>query len=167
MLMNNDDNSIINALKRLERAGSENSRATEKLHEAARIVASQIITVAPLYILLPRGYWVRKMNSNIGSEYFLVKSTSVKNPPYELGDDMRGPHEWDLIDYWIDGTDSYLHGDFQCRVPGQNREGSLRFAKDIADGLLDEIADFLEKRKAESEKNTQTLESAKGKSEQP
>lgn len=38
------ENSIINSLKRLERAGSENSKATEKLRDAAAEVAGRIVS---------------------------------------------------------------------------------------------------------------------------
>jgi len=42
-------------------------------------------------------------------------------------------------------------------IPDQEREGSLRFAKDIAEGLLDEIAAFLEAREMEADKATAAL----------
>ena len=53
--------SIIDSLKRLERAGSETSRVTEKLREAAKDVAERIIAAVPEDLWgtsLPRGYWI-------------------------------------------------------------------------------------------------------------
>jgi hypothetical protein len=67
------------------------------------------------------------MRSNVASEYFLV---------YNYGY---------IEEEFIDGIGSYLHGDFNCFTPEITREMALRFAKDISEGLLDEIAEFLEK----------------------
>lgn len=136
-------NSIINAVKRLERAGSEHSRATKKLFEAATEVAELIEEIAPVGVPLPRGYKVIKEKSNIGVARFLV----------------RGDDDSYKIEY-IDGIGDYLHNDFHCWIPGQKRETVLEFARDVADGLLDEIADFLEKRTQESEIATTILQSA-------
>lgn len=133
----------IAALKRLERAGSENSRVTEKLHEAANEIASQIEPNVPVNVTLPRRYMVREIRSNVGSEKFLIRASD--------GDE----------EIWIDGTGNYLHGDFHCEIPAQTREGSLLFAKDIAEGLLDEIAQFIEERTAESDAARRQLETVK------
>lgn len=118
---------IITALKRLERAGSENSRATKKLHAAAETVAGAIINSVPDHMvgeLLPRDYRVVCHTSNVGKTYFLVRE----------GEEH----------YYIDGFGGYLHGDFHVFIPPQKREGSLLFAKDIADNLLDMIAEHVE-----------------------
>jgi hypothetical protein len=42
-------------------------------------------------------------------------------------------------------------------IPAQKRDGSLQFARDITAGLLDEIAEFLEKRTTEASDATATL----------
>ena len=128
-------NGIISAVKRLERAGSENSRATQKLFEAAREVACFIEKQVPIRVQLPRGYYVRQISSNVGVEKFL--ST-----------------EYGRL---IDGIDGYLHGDLHRWIPGPDRATVLEFAKDIATGLLDEIADWLEARAAEAEQATEVL----------
>jgi hypothetical protein len=138
---------VINAVKRLERAGDENSKATAKLHEAARNVAALIINRVPVGVQLPRGYRVKKVKSNVGSAEFLT----LRGEQGEYG-------EYDY--YWIDGTGGYLHRDFNAAIPAQTRAGSLRFAKDIAEGLLNEIAEFLEQRKAESESAAAALAQA-------
>ena len=55
------DNSVINALKRLERAGSEDSKTTQKLIGAADRLADHICGVLSDFVLgsanLPRGYF--------------------------------------------------------------------------------------------------------------
>ena len=133
---------LLNALNRLERAGSEESRCTKKLHEAACTVAEKICaavyTARAVSVLLPRGYMVTNVKSNVGNTDFLVRKTGKI-------DDMSGEPEL----YWIDGQGSYLHGDFHAFVPDQTREG-----------LLDEIAEFLEKRSTESSQAAELLQNA-------
>ena len=140
--------STIDALKRLERAGDSQSRATEKLHKAAFAIALVIEKKVPDGVDLPRGYRVIREHSNVGSDLFLV---------LERGTDDYG----EPMSYWIDGTGGYLHGDFHAKIPAQTREGSLQFAEDIATGLLDDIAEFLEQRAAKEAEATQSLEGAK------
>ena len=139
---------LISAVKRLERAGDENSKATKKLHEAAKTVAYLIEAQAPVGVKLPHGYSVERVKSNVGSDEFLTV-------PHDKVNEF-GEREY----FWIDGCGRYLHGDFHAQVPGQTRAGSLKFAKDVAEGLLDEIAEFLEKRKEESESAATVLEQA-------
>lgn len=139
---------VINAVKRLERAGSENSRATKKLHDAASEVAYLIKHQVPVGADLPRGYNVVEVNSNVGICRFLL----LPNGCDEYGEPQS---------LWIDGTGNYLHGDFRCEIPDQTREGSLQFAKDIADGLLNEIAAWLESRVNEADSAAETLEQSK------
>ncbi len=135
---------IIDAVKRLERAGDENSKATKKLHDAAATVAEIIERVAPLGVSLPRDYRVTRVRSNIGSDVFL----------------LGGKAQYGDAEFWVDGIGRYLHNDFNCDIPAQTRSGSLKFAKDVAEGLLDEIAEFLEKRKQDSEQAATVLEQA-------
>lgn len=138
---------LINSLKRLERAGAENSRATKKLHEAAAEVADRIERLVPSGVRLPRGYIVDGVKSNVGYARFLKREDDEWD-------------EWGEPTYtWIDGTGSYLHGDFHCWIPAQTRAGSLQFAKDVAEGLLDEIAAFLEEWAAKNDEATAILES--------
>lgn len=138
----------INALKRLERAGSAISRATQKLFEAASIVAAEIEDACPTNVRLPRGYRVERYRSNVGAEYFLT---------HDAGLDEYGCQRSDFVD----GTGGYLHGDFSCPIPAQTRRGVMRFAEDIATGLLDEIAAFLEARTKEAEEKAMILKEAK------
>lgn len=127
-------NHITNAVKRLERAGSENSRTTEKLHAAVCTVADFICNQVPTNVTLPRGYLVQETITDTGSSRFLYRLTGQKN---EWGDDLIG----------ID-------------TPGMTRAGSLQFAKDVAEGLLDEITEWLDIRSAESNDAAELLSHA-------
>jgi hypothetical protein len=139
---------IINAVARLERAGSENSRVTNKLHAAASTVADWIEGQVPVNVLLPRGYRVKRVKSNVGYTDFLVRESKETN---EYGEPVL---------LWIDGTGVYLHGDFHAAIPSQTRHGSLLFANDVASGLLDEIAAWMEKLAAECDSAAKVLENA-------
>lgn len=138
-------NSIINAVKRLERAGSENSRATQKLFEAAAKVAELIENMVPVGAELPRGYYVKKVRSNLGSALFLCHEVMG-----EYGPEIR----------YVDGIGGYLHGDFHCHVPSQDRATVMKFAEDVAGGLLDEIAEWLEARATKADVAAEVLENA-------
>ncbi len=144
---------IIDSLKRLERAGSDYSRATEKLFEAAEDVAAKIEEMIPAvkYLfngdkdpstILPRKYYVKGIKSNEGYEKFLCI-----NDKYDET-------------FYIDGIGGYVHNDFNCPIPGQDRTTILQFAKDIAGGWLDEVAEWLGKRTKESNEASEILEKA-------
>lgn len=136
--------SLMDSLKRLERAGSTQSRATEKLHEAAAAVATEIINAVPDNMVgewLPRDYRVVYRKSNVGGRYYLTRDDGEET-------------------YYIDGegkNGTYMHGDFHCWIPGQRREGSLLFAKDLADGLLDMIAAHIEEQAGKIEVATDAI----------
>ncbi len=141
---------LIDSLKRLERAGSENSRATAKLHQAVREVADLIEHTVPHNVMLPWGYIVEDRESNIGATTLLFR----RSDEY---DEWTGKPILECVDY--DGG-RWLHGDFNADMTGygQTREVSLRFAADIASGLLDEIATFIEARGSEAEEAAKHLE---------
>jgi hypothetical protein len=142
------DNSIINSLKRLKRAGSENSRTTQKLREAAKDAALTIIELIPRDAVdepLPRGYQIAYRRSNIAGEFYL----QVPNSGYDS--DAR------FLDI---KTSHYLHNDFHCHVEAATREDVLKFASDIASGLLSEIAAWLEERAQANKEATAKLETA-------
>lgn len=122
------DKNLINALARLERAGAENSKATAKLHEAIKVIAAQIKDSVPSNTDLPRGYQVYSSNT----AYYLGKQGDFIEP--------YGERDWIKIDW------------------SQSRKASLQFAKDVADGLLDEIAAWLEERAAKATEMTTVLE---------
>jgi hypothetical protein len=148
----NSDNSIINSLKRLERAGSENSRTTEKLREAAAEVANKIVEMVPLSLIdeegpkgavvsLPRGYVIEERTGNNASFRYLTRD----------GDPL-----WESR--YLDAKENhYQGGDFNCWIGAANRDDILRFSKDIATGLLNEIATWLEERTKANQSATATL----------
>ena len=146
---------ILNALNRLQRAGSEASRCTAKLHEAAAAVAEEICESVSkadaIGKMLPRKYIVHRQRSNIGSTLFL----------YWIERETKDECDYEGRSHCINGESGYLHGDFKSEMTPKPRAGSLQFAKDVSEGLLDEIAEFLEKRAAENELAAQKLEAAK------
>ncbi len=135
--------SIIDDLKRLERVGSETSRVTEKLRKAASRVAGEIVKSIPdeCHGYLPRGYSIANVysqNMNSGESY-LVNAGGQ----------------------WLETSGGYLFGDFNCPLPDSpSRQSLLDFARDISDGLLAEIADWIDERKQEAINATEKLESA-------
>jgi len=145
---------LINAVKRLGRVGGEHSRATEKLHEAARTVAAVIKEQVPRHVMLPRGY------CNYGLEHWSGYDGHgqllVKYSPKREGEKPQ-------IQFWIDSGSDWTEQteEYQVRfnILPQSRKGSLEFAKDVAEGLLDEIAVFLETRAQEAERAASVLES--------
>ncbi len=137
---------IIDAVKRLERAGGEHTRTTGKLREAARQVALEIQKSVPEGVDLPRGYRVVERGSNIGREFYLESPLTPEGSSEDF--------------FYVDGPEfgAYLHGDFGAWIPGTPRSVVLRFAADIAGGLLDEITVWLEARAAEDTNASATLE---------
>jgi len=124
------ENSIINALKRLERAGDENSRVTEKLKASCVELGEFIEKQVPHDVTLPRDYIVK---THRGSYYF-----GKINPDQSFAYD----DEIYTINITVEPT----------------RAICLEFAKDISEGLLDEIAEFLEKRIKKEEQAIKIIE---------
>ncbi len=158
--MNNEttkENGVIDALKRLERAGSENSRTTQKLRAASVVIADEIVKSVEAAqaesVELPRGYVVVDQYSNIGC------FTQLRTP--SMADGWEDSRRETLNSDSTAPGEKYLHGDFNKTFFVAGRESILQFAADIADGLLDEIAEFLEKRATENEAQAVVLEGAK------
>lgn len=117
--------SIINALKRLERAGSEHSRTTAKLVTAANTLADHIIgqliemerdATSDLVAVLPQGvrYCVGPRRLCLGED--------------ELGEDIAVGSET------------------------TTRSSALNFAHIVASGWLEQMAGWLEQQNAANEK---------------
>jgi len=132
---------IKESIERLQKAGEKNSYVTKKLYEAAQSVASFIEDQVPAETMLPRGYLVREISTRVGTGKFLVMDYQ------EYG-----------IDNFVDGFGGYLYNDFDYYIAKPDRNTILKFAQDISTGLLDEIADWLEKRIAEEEEAIKILE---------
>jgi hypothetical protein len=128
-------NKLLAAAKRLEKAGKENSQAIARMQKATAWVANWIEDHVPAGLELPRGYRLRMVRSHLGWAKFLTLPFVMQTQSEPID-----------CEYWIDGVGGYLHGDVSCGIPGQTREGSLQFAKDIDEGLVEEISQFLEDR---------------------
>ena len=131
---------IINALKRLERLGQENSRVTEKAREAANEIERKIVEIFPYNVPLPGNYEV--VQGRGYSEFSLI----------------YGKHEIrDSGDFEFYQDDCLFCAD---EIYDASREMILKFSADIANGLLDRFANFMEKRKTEIEEKGKILENA-------
>lgn len=140
------DKKIIEAVERLNRAGAEHARVTASLFKAAKKVARMITEAVQAGTELTRGYYVKKIyvEKNDSTGYFLCKDVDT-----EYGD---------VITEYVDGIGNYLYGDIYHWIPPQDREIVMQFAKDVADGFLDEVSKLLEDRIAETNKAVETLE---------
>ncbi len=115
---------VVDALKRLERAGDANSRTTRKLVDAADRLAHRIV------------------------EQYEARDKYVAN----------------LAPRFKRARYSVLNGrlvNAESRYVAESRDTSLAFALDIAAGLLDGIAESLEKRSQESHQALSVVENAR------
>ena len=131
--------SVIDALKRLERAGSEESGATGKLKDAARELGEYVVGLLDEEVrdevsahdgitALPRDYRVQEGYGDIGvADFHLVR--------------------WDYA------TQRYI-------PVHASRFAALAFAEDVATGWLDELGEWLAARKAYAEEGAATLTDA-------
>jgi len=135
-------NSIINSLKRLERAGQENSRYTQKVREATSEVADLIATcsISPLTENLTL---LRELDIYPLGKYSFIRGMQGK-VLIKLNDEILNPS-------------GYLPSD------GPSRNTCLEFAKDIADGLIDAIAEEVEVENRKLQEAEEALENAKKK----
>lgn len=145
--------SIIDAVKRLERAGAEESQMTRKLKEAAAETARLIINIVAItekipvidldlfvndpescdLLVLPRDYMAVRFSweEDKGGNSEIIKCDTLfltKPSSYDLDSDT----------FW---KSDLLH-------PSICRAVALDFAEDLADGLMDEIAEWMEKENA-------------------
>lgn len=126
--------SLINDLNRLDRAGSEHSRSSEKLKDACRSLADHISDeVIGFPCSLP----------DRGADDFVFQSYSVVK-------DENG-NAWFAVDADVDGQ--FVEG-FKVIVREWDRDQNLAFAKDVANGLLPAISKWLEERTEEADRFT-------------
>lgn len=128
---------VIDALKRLERIGSENSKTTEKLLAAAAELGKKIVAQ---YAVQP--------GENISIELYATQPAATQ--PDEIESYLGPP----LFDYRIADRELF-RVDPKPKAIGktwvhvaENRDAALAFSKDVANGLLERIAEDLEKRTA-------------------
>ena len=127
---------VIDALKRLERVGSENSKTTEKLIQAAAALAA---TIAGMY--------------NPGADELIQV---ISDWSYDAqGLPIQGSHS---MNYMISG--GILVNGHDYTYVAQNRDAALAFSSDVANGLLDLITENLQTRKEQSQGGLSILENA-------
>ena len=124
-MKNENEKRFTEAFEKLVSAAEKDARVTDSLRRAACRVAAMVEERVPAGVWLPWDYEV--VDSAIEGGFrakFLVKHHRGENEFYVDSDDKDNPA-------WI---------------PAQTREGVMEFAQDLADGWLDELAEFLEKR---------------------
>lgn len=133
---------IIDSLKRLERAGGENSKTTQKLIAAAHELSNLIVEHFAV----------------IGSEGVPVVSLCSKTVHDDNEERFRqvGPN----FRYGISRGRLYNSGRPNSPFVDETRDDALAVSKDIADGLLDQIIEALEKRAGENAEGLATIEGA-------
>ena len=143
------NNSIINSLKRLVRVGSETSIVTHKLRIACNEVAKKIVEIMKskcedaekegcssefVQVQLPRGY-----------RLILIDTKDTKL--------------WTIINH---SQDEFIHHPYNRSLGymsgDMTRGDALQFAKDIAEGLLDEITEVMESEKNHMSDATKEIE---------
>ena len=139
-------NSIINSLKRLERVGSETSIATKKLKTAVEEVASKIFKIVEPF----------KNQFNVFDEFEFTKITK----DLYLFENSANV----VIVYDTDGKlDEITVGYDRYEIENSNimtRECALSFAKAVSEGLLDEVAEWVESKKVAVEKGLKQITTA-------
>lgn len=144
-------NNIINAVKKLERYGNENSRTTEKLREAAYTVAEFIIQqVGRPKTILPRGYRIEEFKVSGEEKLILIAPATWHDGELE---------SFLLCNEELHPTESYHWDDYiYCKRP--SKYTLLGFSEDLASGLLDEIADQIEEETAELNSAVEKIKTA-------
>jgi len=139
-------NSIINSLKRLERVGSETSIATEKLKQAVAEVADNIFNIVGLF----------RNSFNVLNEYEFTKITKSL---FLIQTAVGIYLVWD-IDKELNES-NFLCERYDIRyITYMSRECALSFAKAISEGLLEEVADWVELKKVAVEKARNQIKTA-------
>lgn len=116
---------LITALQNLEKASLEQKITRKRLEEAAFVVADYIAEKVGFPAKLPRGYELERCGMG-AYHYLLLKKNGV----------------------YIAKEGTFLHGIYYC--PRPPKDVLLQFAQDIANGLIDEIAKWLEARATET-----------------
>jgi hypothetical protein len=140
----NSDNSIINAVKRLERAGDANSKANQKLHAAVVTVADFLIDTIPVGIKFDKHY--------DNGELLSWSEVEVARP---WNGDLYGGRQ--------------LRTGMGVLRPGQGfvscnylpeRDTEQMFARSIAEGLIERVLEAVEKATSEAVADTERVKEA-------
>jgi len=151
---------IIDSLKRLERIGSENSKTVEKIIEAARNLEEKIVAqyaksesaaIDPIQVLTAIA---KEKDSDSGAG--AIATAKAAGLQYQVLCRMRYTIEWRSHE----GRGLFI-GDGGPRVSA-NREAALRFASDVANGLLFLIENDLLLRQSQESHALEILERGSG-----
>ena len=141
-------NSIINALKRIERVGDRASKTNQKLRDAVNLVADKLIDILPpgLSVMCPSGgevevQTVTELSSYTGQEEDYVVLSYRDRVRVDDPNDEDG---WSWASKYTDIRDA---------DPGVCH----RFANDIADGLLDRVTEVVDARLKECDELAESL----------
>jgi hypothetical protein len=140
----NSDNSIINAVKRLERAGDDNSKANQKLHAAVVTVADFLIDTIPVGVKFDLHYDNGELLSWSEVEYHRPQNSDLYS-----GRELRTSM----------GVLRPGQGFVSCNYLPQ-RETEQIFACSIAKGLIERVLKAVEKETAETAADTERVKEA-------
>jgi hypothetical protein len=137
--------SIIDSLMRLERIGDENSKTNRKLIEAAadlaQLIVSKFAAAETECIQLKTTY--KGLHQSTG-----FRSYAIDNRKLIFAD----------IDWEPAEDDPYARDE---RYVALNREHAMIFSRDVANGLLDLLADLAAKRLEDTEQGLAAIEAAR------
>ena len=134
---------VIDSLKPLERIGSDESQTVKKILEAASELSQCICEHFPTGL---RGRYISGSVLKDGTVRVGFDHGSSNNK-YDFGHYAVATKDLEHL-----GGLRVLGDDRKPRVVGADRETALRFSKDIANGLLDLICQFIETEHKESKK---------------
>jgi len=130
------------AVRRLQRAAAENSRVTRMVFQAARVIQDYVLGMVPGHMQAePADCWDRP------SSYPIL--------PRGYAAVVGNEH----VMYMLARLDQ-ANGSWYWRGVDESREDVLAFARDVANGWLDELAAFLESDSASAANALQTLQEA-------
>ena len=133
---------IIDSLKRLERIGDENSKTTQKLIEAARDIADKIV----------KQFAVRDSEVvDLGAPSKLERAAGGYTTTREIHKFAHYAIRESQLTFADRRGDNYVALD---------RENALQFSKDLANGLLDYLAEILAERLKEAGSGLAAIEDA-------
>lgn len=140
------DMELARQLITLAKAAEANRINTKKLIAAAKVVADAVEALVPVGVALPRHYSRDRVRSREGSETFLFRGCGCgcdEHYSCRCGE-ATGAVNCD--------RSGYLHGDFSApELVKTDRDLALAFARDVAGGLIGEIAVLVAARADKSE----------------
>lgn len=130
------NNSIINSLKRLERIGQENSKTVQKLKEATAEVGLKLFDLT---------YPLRNKSNGFYFQGICIFEITAGLWVAEIEDCFT-----EIIFDWDNKTNASNFKEHSI-INNVTRETALKFSEALANGLLDKIYEWINKRKIEME----------------